>query len=119
LVVAGVRRVAKHLAIGRGRVVLPHLALGALALSALVPAWSFVITTADRNAALIAQQSSATHAVTDLDALVTVITSRGGGRTFAGDPSDWGAAFTVARRRRGGLHAPDRVADERTGEPVR
>jgi hypothetical protein len=95
LVVAGVRRVAKHLAIGPGRVVLPHLALGALALSALVPAWSFVITTADRNAALIAQQSSATHAVTDLDALVTVITSRGGGRTFAGDPSDWGAAFTV------------------------
>ena len=95
LVVAGVRRAAKRLPVGTAWAVLPHLGVGAIALGALVPAWTFAVTTADQNGAFIAQQSSATHAISELDALVTVITSRGGGRTFAGDPSDWGPAFTV------------------------
>ena len=93
-IVAGLRRAAKRFAIGEVAAVV-HLMVGALALSALVPAWSFVITTADRNASVIARQSSAAHAASQLDALVAVITSRGGGRTFAGDPSDWGPSFTV------------------------
>ncbi len=71
------------------------LALVGLSLAALVPAWSFLVGQADRNSSFVSKQASAGPASTRLNALVAVIVSRGGGRTFAGDPSDWGAQFTV------------------------
>ena len=94
-VVAGARQRLRRFVDWKASRVIPGLAAGALGLVVLVPAWSFVVGTAHRNAAFIAEQSSAAPAASQLDALISVITSRGGGRTFAGDPSDWGPSFTV------------------------
>lgn len=68
-------------------------AVSCLALAALVPAWSFVVGQADLNASFVSEQSRAHTA--QLGALVATIEKEGGGRTFAGDPADWGAEFTV------------------------
>jgi hypothetical protein len=64
-------------------------------MGALVPAWSFIVGQTDRNGSFISEQHSAAPAVAQLDALVATINTKGGGRAFAGDPSDWGAYFTV------------------------
>lgn len=93
--IAGLRHAATRLGTGGTGAVIPRLAVGALALAVLVPSWSFVTTNGAQNASFVSAQSSASRAATQLDALVAVISSRGGGRAFAGDPSDWGANFTV------------------------
>jgi hypothetical protein len=72
-------------------------ALGLLALVAgLAPAW-LALGRYDRqdSAAITAQrQADATDGV-ELDRLIAVIRRTGGGRTYAGMPSNWGAEFTV------------------------
>jgi hypothetical protein len=89
------RRATKTLVSARGRTTISCVALGVLAAIALGPAWSFLVTTADENGTLIAEQGAASTAVAQVDALVSIITARGDGRTFAGDPNDWGPSFTV------------------------
>jgi hypothetical protein len=59
-----------------------------------VPAWSFLISQTDLDASFVSRQSAPTQTA-QLDALLTTITEQGGGRTFAGDPGDWGAQFTI------------------------
>ena len=69
-------------------------AVSCLAMAALVPAWSFVVSEANLNASFVSRQA-AVGSGAQLGALVAIIADHGGGRTFAGDPSDWGAEFTV------------------------
>jgi hypothetical protein len=93
-----VRWAARRLAHASGRLIraAPIVTIMCCVLAALVPAWSFLVDQADRNAAFIARQAAAAPAARSLDALVTKITKSGGGRVFAGDPSDgWGPSFTV------------------------
>src|ERR1035438_408847 len=94
-VVAGATRVIGARGVARRGTVVGSLALGCIAMGALVPAWSFIVGQTDRNASFISEQHSAAPAVAQLDALVATINTKGGGRAFAGDPSDWGAYFTV------------------------
>jgi hypothetical protein len=74
---------------------LAHVALVCVALALLVPAWAFVVDQADEDASFVATQSSASRATSQIDAIIATIEHGGGGRTFAGDPSDWGAQFDV------------------------
>ena len=94
-VVAGATRVIGARGVARRGTVVGSLALGCIAMGALVPAWSFIVGQTDRNGSFISEQHSAAPAVAQLDALVATINTKGGGRAFAGDPSDWGAYFTV------------------------
>lgn len=95
-VIAGAKRVlgngGEH--IGRLLTALGGLALGCACIAALVPAWSFLISQTDLDASFVSRQSAPTQTA-QLDALLTTITEQGGGRTFAGDPGDWGAQFTI------------------------
>ncbi|MGD0943452.1 MAG: hypothetical protein ABR972_04135 [Acidimicrobiales bacterium] len=95
--VAGAKRLARALGDGGQRLgtVAGRCTAGCLAVAALVPAWSFVAGQADLDASFVSEQSAAGAAGAQLDALVATIARQGGGRTFAGDPSDWGAYFTV------------------------
>jgi Bacterial membrane protein YfhO len=72
--------------------------LAALAAMAVVlaPAWLQLGSYARRNAAAIDAQrhADATHGAL-LDRLIARIKSQGGGRVYAGMPSNWGADFTV------------------------
>jgi hypothetical protein len=70
------------------------VAVGCVFLAALVPAWSFLIDQAERDASFVSRQAAPTQAA-QLDSLLATITEQGGGRTFAGDPGDWGTTFTV------------------------
>ncbi|MGO9557662.1 MAG: YfhO family protein [Acidimicrobiales bacterium] len=92
-VLAGTRRVLK----ARARTAIGVLAVGCVALAAVVPAWSYIVNMTSRNASLISEQSAAgpRAAAAQVDALIATINRKGGGRTFAGHPSDWGADFTV------------------------
>jgi hypothetical protein len=92
---AGTRRDLPASDAARGGTAIGVLAVGCVAVAGLVPAWSSVVGQADRNASFIAEQSSAAPAAAQLDALIATIKSKGGVRTFAGHPSDWGADFTV------------------------
>lgn len=71
------------------------IAVGCVAIALLVPACSFVVGQGDVDSSLVARQAAAGRAGVELDDLVRTIKEEGGGRTFAGDPSDWGADFTV------------------------
>ena len=70
--------------------------LGCVCLAVLVPAWSFTVGQADLDASLVSSQSTSTGG-TKLNALVATIDKQGGGRVFAGDPTDWGDGFTVGQ----------------------
>lgn len=96
-IIAGARRVTRFYgrAVARHEPGVGYVLLGCLSLLVLVPAWSFVIDQADSNAVYVAQQAAAGPASRQLDGLLADIAKQGGGRTFAGSPSDWGAAFTV------------------------
>ena len=66
------------------------------AIAVLAPAWLAVGGYDARNAAAIrAQQRADNTQGAQLDRLVTVIERDGGGRTYAGMPSNWGQDFTV------------------------
>jgi len=78
----------------RSGTVAGRAAVCCLTLAALVPAWSFVLSEADLNASFVSKQAASGPAA-QLGVLAAVINSHGSGRTFAGDPSDWGAEFTV------------------------
>ena len=70
--------------------------IGSVALVALVPLWSFVLAQASHDGAFIAQQAAAAPAARELDSLLVRVAGAGGGRVFAGDPSDgWGSRFLV------------------------
>ena len=71
------------------------LAVVILAITSLIPAWMFVSTQANLNAALISEQAATGEQSAQLDSIIATIKQLGGGRTFAGDPSDFGATFTV------------------------
>jgi hypothetical protein len=66
------------------------------AVAVLAPAW-FQLGAYDRHdsAAIAAQRRADNTEGTDLDRLVAVIERDGGGRTYAGMPSNWGQDFTV------------------------
>ncbi len=66
------------------------------AVAVLAPAW-LALGAYDRRdgAAIAAQRRSDNTAGTKLDRLVAVIERDGGGRTYAGMPSNWGQDFTV------------------------
>ena len=72
-------------------------AAGLVAVVALLtPAW-LQLGAYDRHdaAAIAAQRHADATQGADLDRLITVIEHDGGGRTYAGMPSNWGQAFTV------------------------
>ncbi len=76
------------------------VAAGALAatIAVLAPAWLQLGSYDRKNAAAIAAQrrSDATQGA-DVDRLVAFIKASGGGRVYAGMPSNWGLGFTVGQ----------------------
>jgi hypothetical protein len=77
----------------------PGLSAAAAAVAAagvLAPAW-LQLGAYDRadTAAIAAQRGADAAQGADLDRLLAVIDRDGGGRTYAGMPSNWGASFTV------------------------
>jgi len=68
----------------------------AAAIAVLAPAW-LQLGSYDRHdsAAIEAQRHADNTQGTDLDRLIAVINRDGGGRTYAGMPSNWGQDFTV------------------------
>jgi hypothetical protein len=95
-VIAGTTRVLRALrAPGRLGAVAGGIAVGCAGFVVIVPAWSFVVTQSNRDASFVREQSAAGKAAAKLDVLIATIENDGGGRTFAGHPSDWGAYFTV------------------------
>jgi Bacterial membrane protein YfhO len=66
------------------------------AIAVLAPAW-LQLGTYDRHdgAAITAQRRADTTEGADVDRLIAVIERDGGGRTYAGMPSNWGQGFTV------------------------
>jgi len=88
---------------GRGVAALPITArvrtagvVGALAVILLAPAWLELWSFDRLNASHIAAQrrADATQGA-QVDQLISLIKASGGGRTYAGAPSNWGAGFTV------------------------
>ncbi|MCU1492265.1 MAG: Bacterial rane protein YfhO, partial [Acidimicrobiaceae bacterium] len=76
-------------------VLLGPVGVGCLGVLVLVPAWSFVVGQAHPDSSFISKQSSTSAATAQIDSLLATIRREGGGRTFAGDPTDWGAHFVV------------------------
>lgn len=67
-----------------------------VAVVTLAPAWTQIATYDHYSASGISQQRRATStAGVELDSLVTLAESRGGGRIYAGMPSNWGRQFYV------------------------
>jgi hypothetical protein len=106
LLLAG--RGAESLAVGCGRLLESRIAgwrpgvASPVALVAgvglLAPAW-LQLGTYDRqdSAAIHAQRRADATQGTQLDRLIAVIKRHGGGRTYAGSPSNWGETFTVGQ----------------------
>ncbi|HSZ38545.1 MAG TPA: hypothetical protein VK817_01160 [Trebonia sp.] len=79
----------------------PALSAAVTAIAAaavLAPAW-LQLGAYDRqdSTAIAAQRQADTTQGAELDRLIAVIERDGGGRTYAGMPSNWGASFTVGR----------------------
>ena len=89
------KRVAGRETEGRLGTVVGGFVVGCVALAAVVPAWSYIVGQADRDSGFVSDQAAASGSAEQLDGLIATIKSEGGGRTFAGHPSDWGAGFTV------------------------
>ena len=109
-----------------GRPACPRRPWLVAAIAVLAPAW-LQLGAYDRHdsAAIAAQRRADDTEGTELDRLVAVIERDGGGRTYAGMPSNWGAGLhrrrrpglqvpREPRRRRGRLHAAHRLADDRS-----
>ena len=78
-----------------GRIV-PVAAAGLLGFGVLAPAWLQTGSYASANAADVATQHAADGAQgAQVDRLLAVVRAQGGGRVYAGMPSNWGSRFTV------------------------
>jgi hypothetical protein len=67
-----------------------------IAIAALAPAWTQIGGYAGRNAQAVAIQRSADRTLgSDVDRLIAFVRRHGGGRVYAGMPSNWGSQFTV------------------------
>ena len=76
----------------------PVITAGLMAAAVLVtlPAWIDRTTYDQADASWIATQASADHTDgADLDVLIADIESLGGGRTYAGLPTNWGQTYTI------------------------
>ena len=79
----------------RGRITLVVLSCAA-GVAALAPAWSQIGSFASSNAQAIADQSAADRTQgAEVDRLVDYVEGHGGGRVYAGMPSNWGSTFRV------------------------
>ena len=96
-------QLAALLLAGRGAAAVPipkrlrtPAAVAALTVVVLAPAWLELRSYDRLNARHIAAQRRADATPgADVDELISLIQSDGGGRTYAGTPSNWGADFTV------------------------
>ena len=81
-----------------GLLIFRRCMVAALGLLLLTPAW-YQLGSLDRaNAAVIqAQRAADSHAGAQVDELVSRAEALGGGRIYAGMPSNWGARFMVGR----------------------
>ena len=71
------------------------LAVAAL-IALLAPAWTQLASITGHNAAQIARQRRADATLgADVDRLLTVVKANGGGRVYAGLPTNWGSDFTA------------------------
>jgi hypothetical protein len=69
---------------------------GAVGIGVLAPAWSQTDAFAARNTQWIGAQHAADGSQGgDVDRLIAYVRSHGGGRVYAGMPSNWGSQFTV------------------------
>jgi hypothetical protein len=69
---------------------------GVVGIAVLTPAWSQTDTFAARNTQWIDAQHAADGAQgADVDRLIAYVRDHGGGRVYAGMPSNWGSQFTV------------------------
>jgi hypothetical protein len=76
--------------------VLPTMAVAAAGLGLLAPAWSQLLAFDRHNATVIRAQRVADKIEgKQLDRLIGIVKQRGGGRIYAGMPSNWGMKFTV------------------------
>jgi len=95
---AGLDRAARALS-GRARRAWPYAAagiLGAAAILVLAPAWTQASSYDAGNArAVAAQRLADARDGAQLDSLLRIVARSGGGRVYAGMPSNWGMAFTV------------------------
>jgi hypothetical protein len=81
---------------GSARAAVLVVAVAVLALAALAPAWLQLGAYDRQDSAMIAAQRRADHTQgAELDRLLVMIRRDGGGRTYAGMPSNWGQTFTV------------------------
>jgi hypothetical protein len=98
LAVAGGKAAVSAWSEGKARLVslAGGVVLGCVCLALLVPAWSFVVGQADLDASLVSRQVSSRGGI-QLDDLLATIDKQGGGRVFAGDPTDWGDEFDVGQ----------------------
>ncbi len=99
LVVAGVRRWRPHVATwaaAQSRRLTIVVVAGVVGLAVLTPAWSQIDTFGATNAQWIAAQHAAEASQgRDVDRLIGFVRSHGGGRVYAGMPSNWGSGFKV------------------------
>jgi hypothetical protein len=94
LAVRGVRRLRTRAPRWPAR--LSPIVVAVAAIAVLAPAWAQLGAYDRQDAAAIAAQRRADDtAGAELDRLIAVIKRRGGGRTYAGLPSNWGERFTV------------------------
>ena len=99
LVVAGVRRWRPHVATwaaAESRRVTMVVAAGVVGVAVLTPAWSQIDTFGATNAQWISAQHAAEASQgRDVDRLIGFVRAHGGGRVYAGMPSNWGSGFKV------------------------
>ncbi len=85
----------EHLARPAGRAVAVAVA-AAVGVGVLAPAWTQIGTFASDNAAAVGAQRAADGAQgVEVDRLVAYVERHGGGRVYAGMPSNWGSTFRV------------------------
>jgi Bacterial membrane protein YfhO len=85
----------RHRLIGGVGSIAPATAIGCLVLTALVQPWFALAEQAEQNASFITRQSAAAGSAHEVSELLGYAETAGGGRIFAGDPSDWGRSFMV------------------------
>ena len=90
------RRAIAHTELARATIGLAVAVAVAVAVLALAPAWRQLDAYDHHNAAAIdAQRGADAIQGARLDRLIAVIKENGGGRVYAGTPSNWGTDFTV------------------------
>jgi hypothetical protein len=82
---------------GRWRTAAAVGAVGVVAIVALVPVVAQMDAYAGQNRRAVADQQSARLEVSEMGRLVAYVRDHGGGRVYAGMPSNWGATFGVGQ----------------------